>query len=72
MVKGLKEEAESEIKNAVLDFSLIKIPNLDKNVRVCAGIAHFPEDGKTVDELLDLANWRLHKAKKATSNVCSS
>lgn len=72
VVKGLKEEAESEIKNAVLDFSLIKIPNLDKNVRVCAGIAHFPEDGKTVDELLDLANWRLHKAKKATSNVCSS
>ena len=72
VVKGLKEDIEAEIKNAVLDFSLIKIPSLDKTVRVCAGIAHFPEDGKTVDELLDLANWRLHSAKKNASNVCAS
>lgn len=72
VVKGIKEQTESELTNAVLDFSLIKIPGIEKNVRVCAGIAHFPDDGKTVDELLDVANWRLHTAKKSTSNVCSS
>lgn len=72
VVKGLKEQTEAELKNAVLDFSLIKIPNIEKNVRVCAGIAHFPEDGKTVDELLDVANWRLHNAKRNATSVCSS
>ena len=72
VVKGIKEEAESELKNAVLDFSLIKIPDLDKNVRICAGIAHFPDDGKSVDELLDVANWRLHNAKRSSRSVCSS
>lgn len=72
VVKGIKEETESELKNAVLDFSLIKIPDIDKNVRICAGIAHFPDDGKTVDELLDVANWRLHNAKRNSRSVCSS
>lgn len=72
VVKGLKEQTEAELKNAILDFSLIRIPNIEKNVRLCAGIAHFPDDGKSVDELLDVANWRLHNAKRYSTSVCST
>ena len=72
VAKGLKEQTEAELKNAILDFSLIKIPNIEKNVRLCAGIAHYPDDGKTVDELLDVANWRLHNAKRNATSVCAS
>ncbi|MGD9679778.1 MAG: diguanylate cyclase [Candidatus Obscuribacterales bacterium] len=71
-VKALPEEASALIENAVLDFTLINIPPMDKPVRINAGIAHYPKDGKTVDELLSVADWRLHNAKRDARPVCSS
>lgn len=70
MLKATTEAAKSLIKNAVLDFSLIKIPSYEQNVRLHAGVSSFPDDAASLDALIDLAHWRLHTAKKDPDGVC--
>jgi diguanylate cyclase (GGDEF)-like protein len=70
MLKATTEAAKSLIKNAVLDFSLIKIPSYDQPVKLRAGVSSFPDDAASLDALLDLAYWRLHNAKKDPDGVC--
>lgn len=70
MVKATAESAKSLIKNAVLDFGLIKIPSYQDSVRLRAGVTCFPDDGTSLDSLLDLAYWRLHNAKKLDDGIC--
>ncbi|MDZ4833736.1 MAG: diguanylate cyclase [Candidatus Melainabacteria bacterium] len=69
MLKSTSEAANMLIKNTILDFGLIKIPSYSEPVRLRAGVACFPEDGTSVDALLDLAYWRLHNAKKKPDGV---
>lgn len=69
MLKATSEAAKSLIKNSVLDFGLVKIPSCSQNVRLRAGVACFPDDGTSLDALLDLAYWRLHNAKKKPDGV---
>jgi diguanylate cyclase (GGDEF)-like protein len=70
VLKATTEAATSIIKNAILDFSLIKIPSYDQPVRLRAGVSSFPDDAASLDALLDLAAWRLHTAKKDPDGVC--
>jgi len=72
MVKATSEAAKALIKNAILDFSLIKIPSYDQPVKLNAGVSSFPDDGTSLDALLDLASWRLHTAKKDPDGICCS
>lgn len=69
MLKATSEAAKTLIKNTVLDFSLIKIPSCNDSVRLRAGVSSFPDDGTSLDALLDLAFWRLHNAKKKADGV---
>lgn len=71
-LKSAAKEADSAIENALLDFTLLKIPPVDKPVRLHAGMSHFPGDGKSVDELIDIANWRLHTAKRDSRILCAT
>jgi diguanylate cyclase (GGDEF)-like protein len=69
MLKATSESAKSLIKNTILDFGLIKIPSCDQNVRLRAGVTCFPDDGTSLDALMDLAYWRLHNAKKKADGI---
>lgn len=69
MLKATSEAAKLLIKNTVLDFGLIKIPSCSESVRLRAGVSCFPDDGTSLDALLDLAYWRLHNAKKNADGV---
>lgn len=70
VLKATTEAAKSLIKNAILDFGLIKIPSYDQPVRLHAGVSSFPDDATSLDALLDLASWRLHNAKRDPDGVC--
>lgn len=71
-LKAAAKEADSAIENALLDFTLLKIPPVDKPIRLHAGMSHFPGDGNSVDELVDIANWRLHTAKRDSRILCAT
>ncbi|MBX9694157.1 MAG: diguanylate cyclase [Cyanobacteria bacterium] len=71
VLKCAREVAEQLIKNAILDLRLIKIEGLDKDVSLNAGIAQLCDDGQTLDELLDVAKWRLHTAKRESVPLVS-
>jgi hypothetical protein len=70
VLKGPSDTAKSVLRNTILDFSLIKLPFYDEPVKLRAGVSFYPEDGKSLDSILDLASWRLHNAKKGTDAVC--
>ncbi len=71
VLKCARDEAEQLIENAILDLRLIKIEGLDKDVSLNAGIAQLCDDGQTLDELLDVAKWRLHTAKRESVPLVS-
>ncbi len=69
-IKSDRDEVNSLIRNAVLDFTLISIPDCEQPVKLIAGVAHYPDDGTAIDNLLDVAHWRLHSAKREPDGVC--
>jgi diguanylate cyclase (GGDEF)-like protein len=69
-------DANNESAGNIIDRLRVKVENLevsvlkDKKVKITAsfGIASFPEDGTSLDDLLIVADERLYKAKSLGKN----
>jgi diguanylate cyclase (GGDEF)-like protein len=48
-----------------------KVQDNDANITISAGLAHFPEDGNSVKDLIDYADQGLYKSKERGRNVVS-
>ena len=53
-----------QMKNILLDFRLLDIPDVDQHMSISAALVSGPKDGKTVEELMFKADRRLHVAKR--------
>ncbi len=63
--------AAERIRSAT-EQALIKAYDTQIKTTVSVGIATFPEDGKSMEELIDKADWALYRAKKQGRNrICS-
>ncbi|MBZ0189568.1 MAG: GGDEF domain-containing protein [Candidatus Obscuribacterales bacterium] len=58
------------LSNALLDFALLDVPIVKRSIRLNAGVASYPNDGDTIDEILDIARWRVHNARGSDQGIC--
>ena len=62
----------AERVRSTTEEAILKVYDMELKVTLSVGVSSFPQDAKTIEELIDKADWSLYKAKRSGRNrVCT-